>query len=170
MTTADWIQISVGAVLTLTLLVLLWYAWQTRRQANATEALALEARRQAESTERIAESSFRPILAHWIERTPANNADVTFRYWNIGLGPALNIEWNFQGRCHGRVSMAPRDRKDEVHFDLDRLKPFVLVATYNDLHNKRWESGLELELHNDMLDNGKAWHSETRSENAFREA
>ena len=52
MTTDEWIQIAVAGVLTATLVLVLWYAWETRRQAKASVQMAMAMREQVLAADR----------------------------------------------------------------------------------------------------------------------
>jgi hypothetical protein len=92
LTASEWIQISVGVVLLLTLLAVAWYAHETRRMAKATEKLAIESERQRLARNdalisvcasgAIAESSTREVSPLGI-RVVCSNA---------GPGSAYNVE------------------------------------------------------------------------------
>ena len=99
MTTSQWLQIATISVLGVTLLAVLWYAWEARKQAKATEHMVKETRRQRED-------AFLPILN--IVRLVSGNdlirsgvyaikgqiqPDLNCDTKNVGIGPALDVEW-----------------------------------------------------------------------------
>ena len=86
MTTGEWIQISVGVVLTLTLLAVCWYAWEARKQAKASARMAEEMRRQRLSVSQ-------PVVVVRILRVdelPSRHT-VRLRATNAGNGPAIRV-------------------------------------------------------------------------------
>lgn len=91
MTTSDWIQLSVGIVLSLTLVAVIWYAWETRKMAKATETLAKEA-----ETQRLA--LYEPSIQPYVRHHPRNEmGSARFHEWeilfpNTGQGDAYQVE------------------------------------------------------------------------------
>lgn len=67
MNTGELIQIGVGVVLTLTLVAVLWYAWEARKQAAASS--------------KMAEAMLCPVIEQWIDPTSP-----------LGDGTAIIIE------------------------------------------------------------------------------
>ena len=144
MSTGEWIQISVGVVLTLTLLAVCWYAWEARKQAKASA--------------RVAEAALRPVMTLWAEdHAPESLAGAevsyTMGYKNIGNGPALNIRFSLgfvDGRWleqDARVSMGVSDKESPLRVKVPLPIPERLfVATeYDDASHSRWKTILRLE-------------------------
>lgn len=159
MTNSDWIQVWIAVtlsatlvVLTITLIGVFWYAWQTRRQADATIRIGQETNEQARATQRLARAALQPVLVQWLDvkrQMPC--------YWNIGTGPALNIRWSLGDQSDRRPAMGIRDDKgDLAAFDLTKLtSPALLVAEYNDVEGTRWRSTSPLVKRDDgRWDNG----------------
>ena len=148
MSAGDSIQLAIAVVLRLTLLGVLWYAWEARKQAKATW--------------HIANASLRPLIEQWIERTAQTDPTLTVHYRNFGNGPAVNIRWTMEpsGQVRERVGMGTQDVPGVVTFDLDgTTPPTTVVAEYLDGHGNRWESNLELIVRAGMIENGLSAHS-----------
>jgi hypothetical protein len=102
MSTGEWVQVSVAAVLAATLLAVLWYGWQARRQAEASVKMAEEMREQRLSQDRpklLAELGQLDAL-EWevgeagVDETPAVAAhpkSMTYCVQNFGEGPAKEV-------------------------------------------------------------------------------
>ncbi len=140
MAVSDWIQIGVAGVLSATLMGVLWYAWETRKQAK--------------STQRIAEAALRPVLVHWIEDTPSSDTSLPIQYRNIGNGPALDIRWEFTDQTRERVAMGTDDQQAFIKFSISGAAPFELVCRYADAHGNHWVSTLEVVERSGRLENG----------------
>jgi hypothetical protein len=147
MSTGDCIQLWIALVLSLTLLAVVWYAWEARKQAKASFQLV--------------DTGMRPILEQWIGSTPLNDPVLVLRYGNIGNGPAVDIEWQLvpSGLSRRRVAMGTNADQGEVSFELAALTPTAVVSTYRDANGKPWTSRLDLILRNGILENGTSSHS-----------
>lgn len=103
MTNSDWIQIGVAGVLTATLVAVLWYAWETRKQAKASVQMADAMREQTLAADR-------PFLLVEVPRLEATEflespsdsqpepdphagypKGLVYRVFNAGRGPAKEI-------------------------------------------------------------------------------
>lgn len=92
------IQLGVGVVLGLTLVAVLWYAWETRRMGQATQRLAEEAQKQRHDSLKPAviiktrrdgwKVDELPIIA-FDERPPVSRLDAEIA--NMGKGPAFEV-------------------------------------------------------------------------------
>jgi len=130
----------------ITMVGVFWYAW--------------EARKQAEATRRIAESGIRPILEQWIDETPVSEEELALKYRNIGNGPAVNMRWHVDGQTKERVSMGTKDVKGTARFSLTEHPPASVVCEYGDASGKLWVSRLELKRSEyGKLVNGLSSHS-----------
>ena len=147
MTAGDWIQLGVAVVLTLTLIAVLGYAYETRRQAQATQLMA--------------EAALRPILVHWITKTRLPSTVLKVNYRNTGNGPALNIQWRLEpdGTSRERLAMGTSDEKATVEFDISGAGSKTLVSEYEDANGNRWLSKLDIVEHNGALENGASSHT-----------
>lgn len=145
-TSSDAIQLAVAIVLAVTLVAVLWYAWEARKQAKATW--------------RIATASMRPVLEQWIERTPITAPKLVVRYRNFGNGPAVQIVWRLEPghQTHKRVGMGTQDVQGVVEFDLAG-SPSTLIAEYSDANGSQWQSRLELTTRDGFMENGSSAHS-----------
>lgn len=141
MTLADYLQIylqiAVGAVLLLTLLVVLWYTWEARRTAKATVALA-------EVTAKSRLDSMRPILI-FRGQTDSQLTDVVYgtdalsgAIVNIGKGPALDVNASRLGRisplregelCLRQIPLAEGEKSGS--------RELLLELTYKDAFGTR---------------------------------
>ncbi len=154
----DWLNDNSGAiqavaaiVLALTLIAVGIYAWQTRRQAQATE--------------RMAEGMLRPVVTQWIKSVSTAAASerllLLVRYENIGNGPAINLEWSLPGGRWSdnpiRVGLGVRESgeiKGSLSYPL-RVDVPTVVVKYEDAGGVHWVSTLELVHEDGYLGNGK---------------
>ena len=157
MAASDWIQLGAAIVLTLTLIVLGRYAYDTRNLAR--------------STHRMAESSMRPVLVQWIDKVALPNQVLRVHYRNFGNGPAINIAWALlrdgqdvmpPGKMETRVGMATDDAKalEALEFNPPNSTSLTLVAQYTDAYGTLWESHLEIVANSGALENGTTWHGQ----------
>lgn len=101
MTTSDWIQISVAGVLTATLVAILWYAWETRKQARASVQMADAVREQTLAADRpfllveVPRLESTEFLESPSDAEPDPHAGypkgLVYRVFNAGRGPAKEI-------------------------------------------------------------------------------
>ncbi len=102
MTPSDWIQVGIASVLTVTLLVVLWYAWETRKQAAASVQMAKAMREQTLAEDRpfllvevmdVSSTRFAAPDAEEEGPNPLAGYPVFLRYrlFNAGRGPAKEI-------------------------------------------------------------------------------
>ena len=129
MPTSDWIQVWIAITLTLTLVSVLGYVFWTKRQADATI--------------RIAKAALQPVLVHWIDVD-----EQVVKYWNVGMGPALDIRCQLDWQSDSRLAMGIRDEKGNLDkLDLSRCQsPALLVAEYEDVEGSSWHSTLGIHL------------------------
>jgi hypothetical protein len=140
-------QAAIAVILTLTLAGVLWYAWEARKQAKATQL--------------IAEAALRPILVHWITRTRLPSTVLKVYYHNTGNGPALNIQWRLDpdATSRERLAMGTSDEKATVEFDISGGGSKTLLSEYEDANGNRWLSKLDIVEHNGALENGASSHT-----------
>ena len=150
MTTGEWIQISVAVVLTVTLAALLWYAWETRKIAREMHEQRLE--------------GARPVLSlNWklYDGKVGKDPSVEVSVRNVGSGVALRIEYAFSHPRFAYTSMwlpllGPQDdvgmqrlvrRASEDKSDVDASVGTIahIVATYEDIHGRLFETRMALE-------------------------
>ena len=153
LTVSDWIQLGVGIVLTLTLVAIVYYAAQTKKQAEATLKMV------EETTEQRL-SSMMPALVIKIDM-PIGNAYLSTQMIqcllkNVGPGPALEIllSENFAPEKEG-VSKVEFLRPGEcisIFFVSDTyMKSGVrpndkVFLQYKDCFGRSWETAYGLEL------------------------
>jgi hypothetical protein len=153
----DGIQIGVGVVLALTLLAVVWYACETRKQAKATVKLA--------------EASMRPVVDLWIDKITLDelkSKPLTLHYKNFGNGPAHNLEWKADPEMREweadgvrkdkvtRVGMGVHDNEANIQcFPHDPSRARFLMVEYEDISRIGWRTTLKLTLDGDSLGNGK---------------
>ena len=157
----DWLNDNSGAVqalsavvLALTLIAVAYYAKQTRKQAEASTSIAVEARKQAEASRRMAEGVLRPVVTQWIKPTRIDAArgiiPLIVYYANIGSGPAINIRWSLEG---GKWRETPRrvglgvQQQDDIKGNLDfpsTVSAPAVIVEYEDVGGVRWRSTLKL--------------------------
>jgi hypothetical protein len=141
--TGDWIQICIAIVLTLTLGFVVLYVRATKRIAKAT---------------------FQPVLTLWLDVEKQE-----LLYWNMGLGPALNIGWQLGNQTDRRISMGIRDDKgklDKFKLPNGETTETTLVACYEDVDRTRWRSTLKLHRRADgTWENGRASYEPTQATN-----
>lgn len=98
------LSVSAG-ILALTLVALLWYAWEARKQAKAT---------------------IQPVLVHWLDVERQK-----ILYWNVGNGPALRIRWLLRpvDLRDERIAVGVKDEKGCLDkFPMSGTAPLSLVA------------------------------------------
>ncbi len=143
-----------------------WYAGETRRIASSTAE-------QVNASREMAHASLRPVIEQWvIWEVPGSRNDlgeqlVKFEYWNVGNGPAVNVQWSLDpdsGRFRGtprRVGMGARDEKGKLQAWIPLPLPdaFELVAVYEDAFGNTWSSRLQV-VKDDAgtLGNGESRH------------
>lgn len=152
MTTGDWIQVWIAATLTATLVAVVGYVLWTKLQAEATK--------------RIARATLQPVLVQWIDVE-----EQVIKYWNSGMGPALEIRWQLGEQTDRRLAMGIRDEKGKLDkFDLSEAKsPATLVAEYEDVEGIGWHSTLELKQQDDgKWENGTASYGPRKAANRFK--
>ncbi|MEX2159040.1 MAG: hypothetical protein WEB04_06510 [Dehalococcoidia bacterium] len=100
MNAGEWIDLTVAAVTAATLLVVLWYTWETRRQASASARMADAMSEQTRSADRATLLIEIPRLdtTEFMEFAVDSEAEpdphagypesLTFRVSNVGRGPA----------------------------------------------------------------------------------
>jgi hypothetical protein len=147
----DGIQIGVAVVLTLTLLAVLWYAWEARKQAKASA--------------RIAEETLRPVMVVWTEPRVVGAGWLqhvyAVCYQNVGSGPAVNISFRLspiEGHWFDppkRVGMGVREEKSflQVEFALPIPDELFVVAEYESASHSHWRTTLRLEKQEGILKN-----------------
>jgi len=177
MSTADWIQLAVGAVLFVTLLAVFWYAWETRNMVK-------EIREQRYD-------SVRPVIdIKWLgeEPTPFEMPDpgaqermavglaakegnlppgLQCALNNVGLGPAIDVHsfilgWNNERRQNERRqcdfgTIAQGQVTKYMTFSLEQKDDKkALVVFYKDVYGRLFESSREVSLNtqNKNLDIG----------------
>ncbi len=151
----DAIDIGVGIVITLTLFVVLLYAWQAWRQAKATE--------------RIAESTMRPVISVRSEPQPpgdlADGYPYRVYYRNIGNGPAVNMAFRLspdEGKWlepPRRVGMGLHEAEASILVKVPLPIPetgLSVVADYLDVSGSKWRTTLKLDNNNGVLVNGES--------------
>jgi hypothetical protein len=153
MTTSDWIQVWIAATLTATLVAVVLYALWNRLQAEATK--------------RIVRATLQPVLVQWIDVEKQ-----VIKYWNSGMGPALEIRWQLGKQTDRRLAVGIRDEKGELgKFDLSEVSsPAMLVAEYEDVEGTGWRSTLELKQQNGRWENGASSYGPLRAGNRFKRA
>ena len=148
---SDGIQIGLGVVLTLTLLAVLWYAWEARKQAKASV-------RMAEEMEQTRFATAKPIielrpkdfdstegLNIALGGPPPTNLECRLR--NVGVGPALNVvipirmNHDIEGTRREDVLQPDEESgwRDHVALDMKEGEGVARVF-YEDVFGNRWES------------------------------
>jgi hypothetical protein len=153
-TTSDWIQVWIAASLTATLAAVVGYVLWTRLQAEATK--------------RIARATLQPVLDQWVDVD-----EQVIKYWNVGMGPALNIRWQLDEQTDRRLAMGIRDEKGKLgKFDLSKAKsPATLVTEYEDVEGTCWRSTLELNQRDyGKWENGTPSYGPCKAANRFKRA
>ena len=161
----DAIQIGVGLVLTLTLAAVLWYAWEARKQAKASVRMATE-------MEQGRYDSLRPVIDVILREPPSKDwlnqayskafpAEMECRLRNIGVGPALNIEFYVYHPDEPRVvrfkmgalAAGESDGGRHHHLTLEGLQERpdarVLRVWYEDVFGRALQSWREASLDED---------------------
>ncbi len=156
----DWLNDNSGAVqagsavvLALTLVTVAYYAYQTRRQAEATG--------------RMAESIMRPVVRIRTEQIDELQHPGWYRvfYQNIGNGPAMNIALRLEPtdglwQEHPMlVVMAVTDPEEQNVVEI--LNPMAdegvsVVAEYADAGGSMWRTTLKLDRDLRVLRNGES--------------
>lgn len=147
MTFGDGVALGTLIVLSVTLVAVLWYVWETRSLARATK--------------RMGEASLRPVLTVWMPpplRSLSTNM-LRFEYRNIGNGPALNIQWTLGNDRDDRLSMGTDEVNGIVELRVAHPPALTLSAAYDDAHGKRWYTSLEIVARDAVFDNGTALFS-----------
>lgn len=158
MTTGEWIQISVGAVLTLTLGAILWYAWEARKQAKASAAMAVEMAEQ-----RLA--AYQPLVVVQLPQKALEYypARVAFTVKNVGSGPAIDVADELVGgpwavSCHHLMLLAgesisheidhpPKNPSGPGQTEWDGSAEFR--ASYSDIYGRRFTCVIPLKATED---------------------
>lgn len=140
MSSGEWIQISVAAVLTFTLIGVLWYAREARRQAAASVRMAEEMREQ-----RLGED--RPHLLIDLKETGPAMAEVDFEKKETILDSCpLSLELKIQNVGRGPA-------KDVVATAVHHRRVFYIERRGYLLRGESWEFHLSLAvLFGSMLD------------------
>lgn len=148
---SDWI-------LLLTLVVVAWYAWETKKIAQASV-------KQASETRAMAEAALRPVLLQWIEPTAISNKTLVVMYSSVGNGPALDITWCSEpaGETDKRVGMGKGEAKGEVTFPLNESSTLTaIIAEYSDANGRGWQSRLELKKDDGKIQNAGSTYSRAK--------
>ncbi len=173
---SDGVQIGVGVVLTLTLGAVLWYGWQTRRQAEATIKMAETAEAQtkvaAEGIEEMRRSRLeqsRPEIAIELtgqapdkELCKGVPKQVSVQIANSGLGVATNVysellwaDWLFTAEPSSLPYLDIREvqsitfRRERPSYEGISRVPMVKVSYGAATGVSFWTTTLELEVLND---------------------
>jgi len=138
-------EIVTSVILIATLVGVCWYAWEARKQAKATQALA--------------EATLTPILEQWVRDYPlpdrGGETALEIKYRNVGNGPAVRIRWtlvDIEGRSmnapvHRRLGMGTHEDEDQFEYrdDVSLLRNGVRsVVEYESVFGVLWRSRLSL--------------------------
>jgi hypothetical protein len=150
LSSSDEINLVATMFIAATLIGVLWYAWEARKQATATA--------------NIADATFRPVLSLWsLEKVIGQTLNpYTLFYQNIGSGPALNIklerdpEIGTWDRPSERVSMSTREKEDgQIDLKLGSLpESLIFRARYQDVSGCWWKTEITMQQKDGKLQNG----------------
>ncbi len=148
LSTSEEISLGVAIVLAATLVAVIWYAWEARKQAKATGD--------------IASATLRPVVTLWTNETSVGVNRYTLSYDNIGSGPALNVKFEREpeigtwSETPGRVSISTReDNTGVIDLQLQEIPDSMVVrALYQDASGYWWKTELPLTKLKGKLRNG----------------
>ena len=165
MNSSEAIQIGVGIVLTFTLGAVLWYAWESRKQAKASMRMALEMERaRCDAARPVMEVSTRRamagelLVASTTRPPPVLNCELR----NVGMGPALNVEvdirdgnGNVVGRRLGVFGVGESIPQNLLAIRvLEQGVKGLLQVRYEDVFGNTWFSEYELSASEERVEFG----------------
>ncbi|MDO8614474.1 MAG: hypothetical protein Q7T33_01900 [Dehalococcoidia bacterium] len=151
-------------VLTATLLGVLWYAWEARKQAKASRKMAREMQ-EARYSGAKPFVDFRPrdfSACDWLRMgvggRPPSNVDCRLR--NVGTGPALNVTFRVslsngqEGTRQIGVLGAGEEmpQPDNILLELQEGGEAVARVNYDDVFGRCWESRLRIPIHEEFVE------------------
>lgn len=160
MSTSDWIQVSVGIVLFVTLLAIFWYAWETRKMVKEIREQRYDSVRPVIDIKWVGEepAPFEQPDIHAEERRNVGLADekgnlpsrLNCALKNVGLGPAidvyssvLGIDSQQQRNDFGTIAQGQTTEYMRVFIE-QKESHGTLVVFYQDVHDRLFESSREV--------------------------
>jgi len=141
----EWMQIMILLAL---VVITGFYALSADRQARASSDMVKE-------MERTRSAAFRPIIALYVPLYDDSMSPVSFRFKNVGTGPALNVKLSlrhpvYKFNEHYESAWAAGQEEHRDFYSVTPLEPlfqptgaFVPEAVYEDVYGQVFQSTLE---------------------------